>query len=59
MLGGPPDAPGRGCCCRGGFWPSPGGASSHSAERSPELNLWVVDRGTHWIVVSILIDQGE
>lgn len=39
MLGGPPDAPGIGCCCNGGGWPPSGGASSHSAERSPELNL--------------------
>lgn len=47
MLGGPPAAPGIGCCCRGGWAPVvevvPGGAfgstSSHSADKSPELNL--------------------
>lgn len=39
MFGGPD--PGIGCCCRG-FAPDPSpssAASSHSADKSPELNL--------------------
>lgn len=35
IFGGPPLACGNGCCCSGAF----GSTSSHSEDKSPELNL--------------------